>query len=182
MLGVVVIGVLVGSAIAAKASGEFRVRISGATQVVKSIAGGLCMDIGVSWAGGALPAVPWYRPVQLPERDRFLFYVPGASLVTEVFVVGFTRRFKSLGRCHPSPSLKERHGYPCSRSRRACMAVSPDRDSEGHLRTSGRGSTINFDCTQVTGSISELAAVAGYAVIDFRKVGGADQTITVEKV
>ncbi|MCP2378439.1 sulfurtransferase TusA family protein [Cutibacterium modestum] len=42
--------------------------------------------------------------------------------------------------------------------------------------------TINFDCTQVTGSISELAAVAGYAVIDFRKVGGADQTITVEKV
>lgn len=45
MLGVVVIGVLVGSAIAAKASGEFRVRISGATQVVKSIAGGLCMDI-----------------------------------------------------------------------------------------------------------------------------------------
>lgn len=31
MLGVVVIGVLVGSAIAAKASGEFRVRISGAT-------------------------------------------------------------------------------------------------------------------------------------------------------
>ena len=35
--------------------------------------------------------------------------------------------------------------------------------------------TINFDCTQ------EWAATAGYPVTDFRKVGDAGWTITVEK-
>ena len=41
--------------------------------------------------------------------------------------------------------------------------------------------TINFDCTQATESIPEWAATAGYPVTDFRKVGDAGWTITVEK-
>lgn len=40
---------------------------------------------------------------------------------------------------------------------------------------------INFDCTQATESIPEWAAQAGYPVTNFRKVGSADWTITVEK-
>lgn len=47
-----VIGLLVGSFIAAKASGEFRVRVPDATTTVRSIAGGLMMGVGATLAGG----------------------------------------------------------------------------------------------------------------------------------
>jgi len=40
---------------------------------------------------------------------------------------------------------------------------------------------INFDCTQATDSIPQWAAEAGYPVTDFRRVGDAGWTITVQK-
>lgn len=47
-----VIGLLIGSFIAAKASGEFRVRVPDATTTKRSVAGGLLMGVGASLAGG----------------------------------------------------------------------------------------------------------------------------------
>lgn len=47
-----VLGLLVGSFIAAKASGEFRVRVPDATQTKRSVSGGLMMGVGASLAGG----------------------------------------------------------------------------------------------------------------------------------
>ncbi|MDR7330011.1 YeeE/YedE thiosulfate transporter family protein [Corynebacterium guangdongense] len=47
-----VLGLLVGSFIAAKASGEFRIRVPDATTTVRSIVGGLMMGVGASLAGG----------------------------------------------------------------------------------------------------------------------------------
>ncbi len=47
-----VLGILVGSFIAAKATGEFRVRVPDATTTVRSIAGGLLMGVGAALAGG----------------------------------------------------------------------------------------------------------------------------------
>ncbi|MDN5720743.1 YeeE/YedE thiosulfate transporter family protein [Corynebacterium sp.] len=47
-----VLGILVGSFIAAKASGEFRVRVPDARQAVRSVAGGTMMGVGAVWAGG----------------------------------------------------------------------------------------------------------------------------------
>lgn len=47
-----VLGLLVGSFIAAKASGEFRVRVPDATQVKRSIGGGTLMGVGAVMAGG----------------------------------------------------------------------------------------------------------------------------------
>ncbi len=47
-----VLGLLAGSFVAAKASGEFRVRVPDATQVIRSIAGGGLMGIGAVLAGG----------------------------------------------------------------------------------------------------------------------------------
>lgn len=40
---------------------------------------------------------------------------------------------------------------------------------------------INFDCTQATDSIPQWAAEAGYPVTDYRKLGEAGWTITVQK-
>lgn len=47
-----VLGILIGSFIAAKASGEFRVRVPDAAIAVRSIFGGLLMGVGASLAGG----------------------------------------------------------------------------------------------------------------------------------
>ena len=47
-----VLGILLGSYIAAKASGEFRVRVPSAQVIQRSIAGGVLMGIGAAWAGG----------------------------------------------------------------------------------------------------------------------------------
>lgn len=47
-----ILGLLIGSYIAAKASGEFRLRVPSATTLVKSIAGGILMGVGASLAGG----------------------------------------------------------------------------------------------------------------------------------
>ncbi|MGO1949819.1 MAG: YeeE/YedE thiosulfate transporter family protein [Mycobacteriaceae bacterium] len=47
-----VLGILVGSYIAAKASGEFRVRVPDGRQAVRSVAGGTMMGVGAAWAGG----------------------------------------------------------------------------------------------------------------------------------
>ncbi|MEY8565635.1 YeeE/YedE thiosulfate transporter family protein [Corynebacterium sp.] len=47
-----VLGILVGSFIAAKASGEFRVRVPDGRQAVRSVVGGVMMGVGAVWAGG----------------------------------------------------------------------------------------------------------------------------------
>ena len=47
-----ILGILLGSYIAAKASGEFRVRVPGAQVIQRSIIGGALMGIGAVWAGG----------------------------------------------------------------------------------------------------------------------------------
>lgn len=47
-----VLGILVGSFIAARASGEFRVRVPDGRQAVRSVVGGVMMGVGAAWAGG----------------------------------------------------------------------------------------------------------------------------------
>lgn len=47
-----VLGILLGSYVSAKASGEFRVRVPSATVIKRSIAGGVLMGVGAAWAGG----------------------------------------------------------------------------------------------------------------------------------
>lgn len=47
-----VLGILLGSFIAARAAGEFRVRVPDATQAARSVVGGIAMGVGAAWAGG----------------------------------------------------------------------------------------------------------------------------------
>ncbi|WP_315583444.1 YeeE/YedE family protein [Actinomyces viscosus] len=47
-----VLGILLGSYIAARASGEFRVRVPSAQVIQRSITGGVLMGVGAAWAGG----------------------------------------------------------------------------------------------------------------------------------
>ena len=94
-----VLGILVGSFIAAKASGEFRVRVPDSTQVVKSIGGGPGMGIGASWAGGCTIGNAMVETAQFSFQGwiAFLFMFLGVGLGTKVFVLGFARRNPGLG-------------------------------------------------------------------------------------
>ena len=47
-----VVGIILGSYLAARASGEFRVRVPSASVINRSVAGGLLMGVGAAWAGG----------------------------------------------------------------------------------------------------------------------------------
>ena len=47
-----VLGILIGSFIAAKGSGEFKIRVPDAQTIVRSIGGGALMGFGAAWAGG----------------------------------------------------------------------------------------------------------------------------------
>ena len=47
-----VLGILIGSFIAAKGSGEFKLRVPDAQTIVRSIGGGALMGVGAAWAGG----------------------------------------------------------------------------------------------------------------------------------
>ncbi|PRQ12376.1 hypothetical protein C1Y63_00860 [Corynebacterium sp. 13CS0277] len=47
-----VLGILLGSLVAARVSGEFRVRVPDARTAVAALAGGILMGVGASWAGG----------------------------------------------------------------------------------------------------------------------------------
>ncbi|WP_127841976.1 YeeE/YedE family protein [Actinomyces wuliandei] len=47
-----VLGILLGSYLAARASGEFRVRVPSASVIQRSIGGGVLMGVGAAWAGG----------------------------------------------------------------------------------------------------------------------------------
>ncbi|UDL77477.1 YeeE/YedE thiosulfate transporter family protein [Corynebacterium uberis] len=47
-----VVGILVGSFLAARATGEFRVRVPDARTIQRSAVGGVLMGIGAAWAGG----------------------------------------------------------------------------------------------------------------------------------
>lgn len=84
-----VVGILVGSFVAAKASGEFRVRVPDAAQVVRSIAGGLGMGIGASWAGGCTIGNAMVETAQFSFQGwiAFLFMFLGVGLGTKVFVL-----------------------------------------------------------------------------------------------
>jgi uncharacterized protein len=47
-----VLGILIGSFVAAKGSGEFKLRVPDAQTIVRSIGGGALMGVGAAWAGG----------------------------------------------------------------------------------------------------------------------------------
>lgn len=83
-----VIGILVGSFIAAKASGEFRVRVPDAQTTVRSVFGGIGMGIGASWAGGCTIGNSMVQTAQFSYQGwvAFAFTLLGVGIATKLFV------------------------------------------------------------------------------------------------
>ncbi|OMH23261.1 sulfur transporter [Tersicoccus phoenicis] len=91
-------GLLVGSFIAAKASGEFKLRVPDARTAVRSVAGGALMGIGASWAGGCTIGNAMVNTAIFGYQGwvSLIFMILGTGVATKVFITG--RRGTSVGR------------------------------------------------------------------------------------
>ncbi|WP_409483180.1 YeeE/YedE family protein [Arsenicicoccus dermatophilus] len=88
-----VLGILVGSYAAAKASGEFRVRVPDARQATRSLVGGALMGVGASLAGGCTIGNAMVQTAQLTYQGwvALAAMVLGVGLATRVFVTTHRR-------------------------------------------------------------------------------------------
>ncbi len=84
-----VVGLLIGSYIAAKASGEFRVRVPSADIAVRSVIGGALMGVGAALAGGCTIGNAMVETAQFTYQGwiSFAFMVLGTGAAAKVFII-----------------------------------------------------------------------------------------------
>ncbi|MCG7323640.1 YeeE/YedE family protein [Arsenicicoccus bolidensis] len=92
-----VLGLRVGSFVAAKASGEFRVRVPDARQVTRSVVGGTLMGVGASLAGRCTIGNAMVQTAQFTYQGwvALIFMVLGTGIGVKFFV-GTHRREGAL--------------------------------------------------------------------------------------
>ncbi|WP_025777047.1 YeeE/YedE family protein [Brevibacterium sp. VCM10] len=83
-----VIGILVGSFIAAKASGEFRVRVPDKGTIIKSIIGGIGMGVGAAIAGGCTVGNAMVSTAQFEYQGwvSMVFMIAGAGIAAKATI------------------------------------------------------------------------------------------------
>lgn len=83
-----IIGIIIGSYVAAKASGEFRLRVPDEAQMVKSLIGGTAMGIGASLAGGCTIGGSMVGSAEMSLNGwlSFVGFFLGVGLATKVFL------------------------------------------------------------------------------------------------
>lgn len=83
-----VIGILVGSFIAAKASGEFRIRVPDQSTLIKSILGGIGMGVGAAIAGGCTVGNAMVSTAQFEYQGwvATLFMIVGAGIAARATI------------------------------------------------------------------------------------------------
>lgn len=88
-----VIGILLGSFIAAKASGEFRVRVPSAQIAVRSVIGGALMGVGAALAGGCTIGNAMVETAQFSYQGwlSFAFMLLGTGAAAKVYIIGHKR-------------------------------------------------------------------------------------------
>lgn len=204
-----VLGLLVGAFIAAKGTGEFRIRVPDATTAVRSVAGGLLMGVGASLAGGCT--------VGNGMVETSLFSFQGwVALVFIAVGIGVGAKFwlkpakpakttKATGSASPVPGNPAANfvgvqavnmlsldtitqtrdlgdGYFALDSLGAVcpFPLLEAKDAMAEL-ASGQHLVIDFDCTQGTETIPQWAVDDGHEVTDFRETGEASWKITIQK-
>lgn len=88
-----VLGILVGSFIAAKGSGEFRIRIPDAPTTVRAVVGGVGMGVGASWAGGCTIGNAMVFTAQFTYQGwlAFVFMLLGVGVGARFFILNHRR-------------------------------------------------------------------------------------------
>lgn len=88
-----VLGILIGSFIAAKAAGEFRIRIPDQATVVKSIFGGIGMGVGAAIAGGCTVGNSMVSTAQFEYQGwvATFFMIVGAGIAAKLTITSGQR-------------------------------------------------------------------------------------------
>ncbi|MGC5616508.1 YeeE/YedE family protein [Georgenia sp. Z1491] len=84
-----VLGILVGAFLAAKGSGEFRLRVPNATTLVRSISGGALMGVGAALAGGCTIGNAMVGTAQFSYQGwlSLVFMILGTGAATHLFIL-----------------------------------------------------------------------------------------------
>ncbi|MCA0435303.1 MAG: YeeE/YedE family protein [Actinobacteria bacterium] len=100
-----VLGLLVGSFVAAKSSGEFRVRVPDATIAVRSTMGGVLMGVGASLAGGCTIGNAMVETAQFTWQGwiSFAAFLVGTGAATRVYIAGHRRAGTGADSGIPAP-------------------------------------------------------------------------------
>lgn len=98
-----ILGILLGAYVAAKGSGEFRLRVPDATTMVRSIAGGTLMGVGAALAGGCTIGNAMVNTAQFSYQGwlSFGFMVLGTGTATHIFIL----RHRPTAQRTATPSL-----------------------------------------------------------------------------
>ena len=88
-----VLGLLVGSYVAAKGAGEFKIRVPDARTTVRAIAGGSLMGVGAAWAGGCTIGNALVQTAQFSYEGwiALVFTFLGVGLGVRFFIAGHRR-------------------------------------------------------------------------------------------
>lgn len=187
-----VIGILIGSFLAAKSAGEFRIRIPDSTITVRSIAGGVLMGVGAALASGCTVGNGMVQTSLFSYQGwiALLFIGLGVAFATKLWLKPTTPAKKQPAFAVAPLSLSVPKGglrsiapetYALDTLGAVCPFPLIDAKEAMDQLDSGEKLVIDFDCTQATETIPRWAADEGHDVADFHEVGDASWQITVVK-
>lgn len=194
-----VVGILVGSYLAAKATGEFRVRMPDAVQAQRSVVGGIMMGVGASWAGGCTVGNGMVQTSLFGYQGwvGLLFTAVGVGIATKLWLkptqqvsvaepASFGYAVAPVGiqlKAAPRQGLRHIAEQTYALDTLGAVCPFPLVDARAAMANLSRGDSlvIDFDCTQATETIPQWAADEGFLVTDFRRQGDAGWQITVQK-
>lgn len=197
-----VVGILLGSYFAAKATGEFRVRLPDAIQAQRSVFGGILMGVGAAWAGGCTVGNGMVETSLFSYQGwvALLFTAVGVGAASKVLLKPTQNTALPVSASESSVSfatapvaLKVRtetqqglrqiapNTYALDTLGAVCPFPLVDARSAMANLSEGDSLVIDFDCTQATETIPQWATDQGYQVTDFSKKGSAGWQITVQK-
>lgn len=205
-----VLGILIGSYLAAKATNEFRVRVPSGGTAVKAVIGGVAMGVGAALAGGCTVGNGMVQTSLFTYQGwvALLFIALGVGAGTKLWlkpaaaepiesaedkVLAAQPAFamapvaSALGAVSVAPavSTKARSLGDGRFALDTLGAVCPfplieARDVMDTLEP-GQELVIDFDCTQATDSIPRWAAFSGHKVTEFTQKDDAGWQIVVQK-
>lgn len=203
-----VLGILLGSIIASKLTGEFRVRVPDATQCSRSVIGGILMGVGASWAGGCTVGNG------MVQTSLFTFQGWIALAATFVGVTIAAKVFLKPRYATSSQAVTDKTASVPSfqsalnlvnltedRPKRSLAGLTQVGESRYRLDTLGEVCPfplvnakeamdqlsvgdeleITFDCTQATDTLPRWAEESGHSVSEFEQTNDAGWRIVIAK-
>lgn len=203
-----VLGLFIGAFAAARATGEFRLRVPDATTATRAVVGGCMMGVGAALAGGCTVGNGMVQTALFSYQGwiALLFIALGVGAGARIWLkpaatpipVAEATPSSAEDRVLPfqvatgavalqtAPRVKK--ARPLGEGRYAldqmgAVCPFPLIETKDVLDTleSGEELVIDFDCTQGTETIPQWAANNGHEVTDFHATGDASWQLTVRK-